>query len=243
MTTFVGSLPSAASHQWAREKFDLPSRAETYPSEYLNRRRDRREKACVLECLQAFPAGANVLDLPCGTGRMTRILVERGYRVTGADVAEAMLSKARDNHRAYRKQQCGQAPPVSFELRDILATGYADDEFDAVTCIRLFHHFYEAETRRHALSELRRICLGPIILTFRNSFALDYARYWLNARVRRRKQLHMLPIAMKTFAAEIAAAGLRIDKKIAVRWGISSRWFLVLSRREIDSNATRSKAA
>jgi hypothetical protein len=48
---------------------------------------------------------------------------------------------------------------------------------------------------------------------------------------------------MKTFAAEIAAAGLRIDKRIAVRWGISSRWFLVLSRREICRDASRFQAA
>ena len=128
---------------------------------------------------------------------------------------------------------------MQFELRDILATGYADDEFDAVTCIRLFHHFYEAETRRRALGELRRICRGPIVLTFRNSFALDYVRYWLNAQLKR-DQLHILPISMKTFAAEIASAGLQIDKRIAVRWGISSRWFLVLSRRD---SASRFQAA
>jgi hypothetical protein len=127
-------------------------------------------------------------------------------------------------------------------LRDILATGYADDEFDAVTCIRLFHHFYESETRRRALGELRRICRGPIVVTFRNAFALDYFKYWMNG-LRRRTHLHILPIPMKTFAAEIAAAGLQVDKRIAVRWGISSRWFLVLRRREIGSNASRSQAA
>jgi SAM-dependent methyltransferase len=242
MATLVGSLPGAASHQWAREKFDLPSRAETYPSQYVSKRRDRRELACVLECLKAFPSGAKVLDIPCGTGRLTRILVERGCHVTGADVAAAMVDKARDNYRVYQQLHSGKVAAVPFELRDVLATGYADDEFDGVTCIRLFHHFYESETRRRALCELRRICRGPIVVTFRNSFALDYFRYWMNARLRRHKQLHMLPISMATFAGEIAAAGLQIERKIPVRWGISSRWFLLLRRREIDVDS-RSKAA
>ena len=133
----------------------------------------------------------------------------------------------------------GHAPHVQFEFRDILATGYAHDEFDGVSCIRLFHHFYESDTRRRRLGELRRICRGPIVVTFRNSFALDYVRYWLNAQLKR-KQLHIFPISMKTFAADIASAGLQIDKKIAVRWGISSRWFLVLSRRD---SASRFQAA
>jgi ubiquinone/menaquinone biosynthesis C-methylase UbiE len=243
MSTPVAPAESSPSHRWGREKFDVPSRAASYPSEYSSRkRRDRREKVCVLECLKAIPTGGHVLDLPCGTGRMTRILVERGYRVTAADAAEAMLAKARETYATYRQQRGGLAPKVPFHLRDILSTGYADDEFDGVTCIRLFHHFYESAVRRRALIELRRICRGPIVVTFRNSFALDYLWYWANARLRRSRQLHMLPIPMTTFAAEIDAAGLQIDKRIAVRWGISSRWFLVLRRRPSGA-ALRSTAA
>lgn len=36
-----------------------------------------------------------VLDLACGTGRMTRELASRGYDMIGADVSEDMLSEAR----------------------------------------------------------------------------------------------------------------------------------------------------
>ncbi|MEX0611224.1 MAG: class I SAM-dependent methyltransferase, partial [Pirellulales bacterium] len=160
MTTSLQSPVRSASHQLARERFGRQTMAARYPSEYSNRRRDRREKACILECLNAIPAGARVLDLPCGTGRMTRLLVERGYRVTSADVSEAMLSAARENYRACQEQIGATAPTVRFELRDVLATGFAADEFDGVSCIRLFHHFAEADTRRRALSELRRICRG-----------------------------------------------------------------------------------
>ena len=75
-----------ASHALARHRFGRKSLADKYPTEYSNRWRDRREKACILKCLESIPAGSRVLDLPCGTGRMTRILVSRGYDVTGADV-------------------------------------------------------------------------------------------------------------------------------------------------------------
>jgi ubiquinone/menaquinone biosynthesis C-methylase UbiE len=231
MTTSLQLPARNASHQLARERFGRQSIAAKYPSEYSNRRRDRRERDCILACLSAIPSGARLLDLPCGTGRMTRLLVEGGYRVTSADISEAMLSQARENYHDYQEQTSAKVPQVRFELRDVLATGFADDEFDGACCIRLFHHFAEAETRRRALRELRRICRGPIVVTFLNSFALDRVSYWLQARLRGRKRVHQLPISMKTFSADIAAAGLQINRKIAAHWGISSRWFLVLSRR------------
>src|SRR3972149_5270455 len=215
MTTTLSPPAGSASHQLARERFGRQSMAEKYASEYSNRWRDRREKACIVECLKTIPKGSRVLDLPCGTGRLTRMLMERGYRVTGADVSEAMLSRARGNYRAYKKEHGAQGPTVPFEGRDVLATGFATDEFDGVTCIRLFHHFDDSQTRRRALSELRRICHGPIVVTFLNSFALDRLTYWLQDRLRGRRRTAQLPIPFKTFAADIDAAGLPIDQKRA----------------------------
>jgi len=230
MSTVLEPVVGSASHQLARERFSRKSLADIYPTEYSNRWRDRREKACIEMCLDSIPAGSRVLDLPCGTGRMTRILVSRGYDVIGADVSEAMLSRARDNYREYRKQLGAKAPNVQFEIRDVLATGYNNDQFQGISCIRLFHHFDDSETRCRALRELRRICSGSIVVTFLNSFALDKYSSWLKAKIRRQKHDSQLPIPYKTFAADIHAAGLKIDKRVAAHWGISSRWFLVLSR-------------
>ena len=93
MSTVTEPIVGSASHRLARERFSRKSLADIYPTEYSNRWRDRREKACILKCLESIPGGSRVLDLPCGTGRMTRILVSRGYDVTGADVSEAMLGR------------------------------------------------------------------------------------------------------------------------------------------------------
>lgn len=230
MSRLLEPVTRSASHQLARERFSRKTMADKYPSEYGRGWRDRREKACIEKCLASIPEGSRVLDLPCGTGRLTRLLVSRGYRVTGADVSEAMLAHARENYRDYQRQQGGKAANVQFEVRDVLATGFNNDQFDGVTCIRLFHHFADSETRRRGLKELRRICRGPMVVTFLNSFALDRYSSWLKAKVRGKKRVAQLPIPFRVFAADIEAAGLKIDKKIAAHWGISSRWFMVLRR-------------
>lgn len=55
--------------------------------------------AAVLDFLEAIlhQAGKRpetVLDLACGTGSMSLLLAERGYRVLGADISEEMLTEA-----------------------------------------------------------------------------------------------------------------------------------------------------
>ena len=65
-----------------------------------------------------------VLDLCCGTGRMTRLLAERGYQLTGVDRSPAMLGIAR------RSVPAGTAL-IEAELPELPA---ADASFSAVVC-------------------------------------------------------------------------------------------------------------
>jgi len=44
--------------------------------------------------LGRLPAGASVLDVPCGTGRYFGLVVAAGHRVTGADQSTGMLAQA-----------------------------------------------------------------------------------------------------------------------------------------------------
>ena len=46
------------------------------------------------------PAGARVLDAPCGFGRHSLALARRGFQVTGVDLSETELGRARERARA-----------------------------------------------------------------------------------------------------------------------------------------------
>lgn len=48
------------------------------------------------------PAGRRVLDLACGTGEISRVLLGMGAEVTGLDFSESMLDRARAKHAGKR---------------------------------------------------------------------------------------------------------------------------------------------
>jgi len=214
-----------ASHQRAINRYTNERAAAKYPAQYKQKTRDRREQKRILAGLEEARCGARLLDLPCGTGRLTRLLVERGFLVTGADSSPNMVE-----HAARNWNEAGTGAPITFEVRDVMDTGYEDDQFEAVMCNRLFHHLIEPESRRIALAELARICSGPIVVSFFNSFAFDALRRRFRHAVRGTKPIDRIPIPLKTFEADARHAGLEVVKRLPCRWGISPQWYLVLRK-------------
>lgn len=219
------------SHEHALERFSREEIASKYPSRYDEKdSHDRREKNSIIKALAHIRPGSRVLDLPCGTGRVAIVLLEKGYEVTCGDSSEAMLRFAKYNIENFREGGQARENEVDFQLCDIMSTPFEDNTFDGIICNRLFHHFTESPTRRSALAELARISRGPIIISFFNSFALD-AKYTRFANfIRRRKATDRIPIPMETFTSEIAGAGLRVIDAIPVRYAISAHWYVVAEK-------------
>lgn len=74
-----------------------------------------------------FNKSARILDVGCGTGRHTIELTRRGYRVTGADLSDSLLKRAREKASALNLS-------ITFEKQDARALPYAQ-EFDLAMMI------------------------------------------------------------------------------------------------------------
>ncbi|HEX6190697.1 MAG TPA: methyltransferase domain-containing protein [Pyrinomonadaceae bacterium] len=82
--------------------------------------------------------GAHVLDVPCGNGRLAFELANRGYRVTGIDLAEEFIEEARSTARGLMNP-AGTAlgPPATAggsdfilgDMRNIEGVGVYDGAF------------------------------------------------------------------------------------------------------------------
>jgi SAM-dependent methyltransferase len=99
------------------------------PAEHTQRETDR------LARLLAGSPGAEILDVPCGAGRLALPLAERGYRLTGVDWSSECLghARARDTLRQVTWQQRDMRDlpwPERFDGAFCVGNsfGYLDDE-------------------------------------------------------------------------------------------------------------------
>src|SRR5512135_491590 len=75
---------------WFETIFD-----ERYPDLFEPLEGNAEEEVEGILVFLALPLGAAVEDLGCGRGRHAIPLARRGYRVTGVDISDYMLQKAR----------------------------------------------------------------------------------------------------------------------------------------------------
>ena len=91
-----------------------------------NRLADRKRLDFIANFLQAsLPAGASILDVGCGNGVISRHLGQFGFNVTGIDVSEKTIEKAKSLNTFSN---------VSFikkSAEELMATG---EQYDAVIC-------------------------------------------------------------------------------------------------------------
>lgn len=69
------------------------------------------------------PAPARIADLGCGTGTLTRLLVDEGYAVDGIDISPEMVRRAR-----------AKVPEADVRVGDAAAPGLAPAAYDVVLC-------------------------------------------------------------------------------------------------------------
>jgi SAM-dependent methyltransferase len=123
----------------------------------FQRTMDRPERVIpVADFLQReldLPAGARVLDAPCGEGRIARELARRGYRVTGLDLTPGLL---RDAERLARRDGLD----IEWHRGDMRDLPWRR-RFDLALCWwGSFGYFSDSENRRHVKAVARALKPG-----------------------------------------------------------------------------------
>lgn len=91
--------------------------------------------------------GEKILDAGAGTGNFSIKLAQVGAEVTGIDICEDMLCKAKEN-----AAKAGQE--ILFLKRDIYSTDFSDNSFDAVFSMAAFEFIKDD---RRAFEEIYRV--------------------------------------------------------------------------------------
>lgn len=107
---------------------------------------------------------SQILDVACGTGNYTVALSNLGLNMTGIDISEEMISKARQ-----------KSNKVRWNIGDVTVLPYKNQTFDGAICILAIHHFSNLIT---PFSEVYRVMKQGRFVLFTSS-SEQMERYWL----------------------------------------------------------------
>ena len=163
----------ARSESETSAKWQGPGCAEHYArSRFKSRRAAGRDLECVRDLLDELAGPGRIerlLDVPCGSGRLSRELAARARRYVGADASRPMLREA-----APAFAELAQ-PALAIEARapDL---PFLDASFDVIVACRFLHHLHDEQALARTIAELARVSRGLVIASFWDASSLPQWR-------------------------------------------------------------------
>ena len=184
------------------DSFRLPETADAYQQSFeriaRKRWRTRRELA-VLRALLAGDRGASVLNIPCGSGRLSPPLHDDAVTLLEADSSPGQLS--------LNRRRFGDREGRIWMTASAFDIPLPDDAVDTVVCARLSHHLDREADRERLLGELLRVARRRVVFSFRNRASLSSLSRRLRAR-----PVHPTAMSLSEVRAIASRHGGRVER-------------------------------
>lgn len=187
---------------------------------------DKMEKHAVASCLDAAQKISPIntlLDLACGTGRMSEFLASRGYQLTCGDISDEMIGVAK---KRLASAGFGQ---MAFLKMDIYQTGQGTGAFDCVSAFRLFQHL-TSEQRAEALREMARVSRRFVLVNVMHTSAYYGAVRKLRLALGRYATRYTS--TQSEVDQELSHAGLRVVRSVFSQPGFNGNRVLLMEKSE-----------
>lgn len=157
------------------------------------------ERDILQSVVQALPAGAHVVEVGCGTGRLLLALCEQGLRCQGLDASPDMIEQARRKIEPHY-------PQVELRVAEAAKLPLQDDAADFVYCIRLLNQTADVDYALATVREMLRVAKprGRVLVEFVNF-------YRPRLSVKPGKGVHLKPHQLLHAAAEAGGVKLRFQ--------------------------------
>lgn len=137
---------------------------ETIGTSYDQTRAADPEITAGLFRLLGEPKGEAVLDLASGSGNYTCALAELGASMTGVEVSESMVQKAKEKHAG-----------IDWQVGDARKMAFSDDSFKGALCTFAVQHIQDIQA---AFSEVSRVLSDGRFVIFTTTPA-QMRSFWL----------------------------------------------------------------
>ena len=157
--------------------------------------------------------GASALDVPCGTGRIHKLLTERFPHVVSLDSAEAMLAVHRSS-----------VGPGLLCCGDAFRLPFPAECFDWVVCYRLFHHMGSGEERVALLKEVARVGRRGIVFTA-----------WVDTPLNRRRHSRRYSLLRDELASSVTESGLSMRALYFSLWPFQPKCVVLCTKTRVSA--------
>ena len=191
------------------------------------------------------------LDLPCGYGRFSAFLLDKGFGLINCDISHAMVERANESAvwmslRAQRGNLTTMRLRSLFRARrrnpaprnDILSGAVADATsglpfreavFSLVFSMRFFHHVHHSEDRRKILNEYSRVSSEWVVLSYYQSNALHKIQRKFRRKIKK-TPTRIKMITRQDFQSEAEEAGFEVISVFPLFRGLHSQHIVLLKK-------------
>jgi SAM-dependent methyltransferase len=190
----------------------------------FGRLKNWREQRVVGQAVKHAGNIQRVLDVPCGTGRFLRSLVNSIPHLVGADVSRDMIDLSR-RHRTFKGRPAGNLEYVQCDAKNL---PFHNDSFDLVVSGRFLHHLFRLPQamRIQVMREFARVSRRWVLGDFNMQYGLKY--YWNKVRaVLRGKHFKSRRMTRTEVFKELADAGLEVERGYPMSWVASEKWYVL----------------
>ncbi len=175
----------------------------------------------------SWSAGDRLLDIPCGTGILGKMLHTFPFQIVASDISPEMMELARGEYPADRLIDCVQA--------DITKTGFPRRSFACVVVIGFLHRV-PLDIKRATLREIYALSNRVVIITSSVDSPLQRIKKKILAVIRREISPAPCPAPLRDVIAECEAVGFHVVRSFMVVPFLSAEAMLVLEKRRASAS-------
>lgn len=182
-----------------------------------------REKRILRKILERIgKEDALVLDVPCGYGRFSHLMLERGCSLVSSDLSFHMVKRTMERSK--------ESVRLSGVVADgILGLPFKQEVFDFILSMRFFHHLHQRKERKAVLEEFSRVVKEQVILSYYQINPLHVVQRKLRRRIKKSKtRIKML--SREEFEKEVEKVGFKIVYIFPLFRGIHSHHIALLRK-------------
>jgi len=185
---------------------------------------DYFEKRSIIKCLNSIGQVESIIDIPAGTGRITKLLINFANKIIAADISDDMLQIA--------KLKFQNNSNISFIEIDAEKMQLPDNYVECITCVRLMGHV-PPDIRIKMLSEMARVSSNWVIVTFYFSNIINDLKRSIKRKLTNNKA-PWYPTTHKELMKQINSAKFDVEEKHYVLPMLSESVTFLLKKRNTE---------